>query len=143
MYLGNKETKGGIRMLKRMVFVLLIMVSTVLFSVESIIPLRVECDDSITEPRTECWCTEVRPAYTDWTCYAQCVAGCATCGTNAVCYAACTAYCLAQCTYPETCVGEYECVTIYPCSWYSLLDTPYETCCHREIDLNLRQSFLM
>jgi hypothetical protein len=100
---------------------------------------EVICDESITEPRTECWCTLVQPSYIDWGCVAACEVGCLLCGADTVCYSLFSAYCIAQCTYPEQCIGEYECVTIYPCSWYAqpLVINSNAYCYRKFLDLTL------
>jgi len=80
-----------------------------------IVGVKRPCDDSITQPVTECWCAEVIPAHMDYGCLSDCWAVCDLIPSEwarLACYGGCSVSCLV----PATC-AEVECETIYPCNW--------------------------
>jgi len=75
---------------------------------------KYECDESLTEPKTVCWCVETVPGHYDDDCLQDCADFCGVFPPPqcAICYASC----YVGCWVPEYCI-EVECETIYPCPW--------------------------
>lgn len=75
---------------------------------------KYECDESLTEPETVCWCAETEPGHYDLDCLDVCTTGCGVLPpAQAV---TCIGGCYVVCWVPEYCI-EVECQTIYPCPW--------------------------
>jgi len=81
---------------------------------DGIVGLKRPCDDSITQPVTECWCVDPIPPHMDYSCLSDCWAVCDVLPPTprAACYAACAAGCVVSAG-----CAELECETIYPCDW--------------------------
>jgi len=78
--------------------------------------LKRPCDESISQPVTECWCNEWIPAYWDDTCMSNCTSMCGSFPPLA--RPACVAVCIGGCLVPAQCApGQTDCETIYPCDW--------------------------
>lgn len=73
---------------------------------------KYECDESLTEPKTTCWCTETVPGHYNTGCISDCLSVCEFAPFPPVCIAVC----MVACWVPAYCV-EIECQTIYPCPW--------------------------
>ncbi|GEM_PF-5365776 len=72
-----------------------------------------ECDESLTQPRTACWCSRTVLGHFDTGCLQVCTTGCSVLppAQSAACYG----MCCASCWVPAYCT-RVECRTIYPCS---------------------------
>ena len=75
---------------------------------------KYECDESLTEPVTVCWCVDEVPGHYDADCLQDCADFCGVFPPPqcAICYASC----YVGCWVPEYCI-EIACQTIYPCPW--------------------------